>query len=179
MSSALLTCFASQDAPMPDAGWSDAEIGAASGLVQQRLGREFTDGELIADAVQDALLSALRQHVVRPIASLAAWLTLAARRRALNRLRDRRREIRPLDEVDLPTPHPDDEGGDEGEQMRSTFAALGAEQQRLLRWIYIDGASYREVGVRLGLGEGQVRGRVQRAKEALRQALRGAVAGST
>jgi RNA polymerase sigma-70 factor, ECF subfamily len=159
--------------PAP-ATWSEAELARTCAGVLDRLRREFAAAELAADAVQDALLSGWSSAGTAPIACLEAWLHTAARRRMLNHLRAERRRLQRsgAEALAAQTAAPAAEPVRTASPVAACLDRLGAAQQELLRWIYLDGLSYRDAAQRLGLGEGQLRGRVQRAKESLRSALR-------
>ena len=64
--------------------------------------------------------------------------------------------------------------GDLSAPVREGFAALNVEQQRAIRYRIVDGLSYEEVAIRLGVSTATARTRVFRGLQVLRAKMRGA-----
>jgi len=102
--------------------------------------------------------------------SLRAFLTVVARRRAIDWIRrhdaDRRRADRAAQEAPLVLDADFAEGvstRDEAAQVRAAVAALPAEQRECVTLAFFGGLSYREVAVRLGIPEGTAKSRLRLA----------------
>jgi RNA polymerase sigma-70 factor (ECF subfamily) len=83
-----------------------AAIRAEAGTIVASLHRQVGDFDVAEEAVQDAVLEALRHWRVDGIPDKpGAWLQVAARRNALDRLRRRQRQEKALDRI-AAGPHP-------------------------------------------------------------------------
>ena len=139
------------------------------------------------EAVADAFLQAWTQAAAFEAgrASVAGWLCMIVRSRALDRLRSRRRRARTLelaaaseDEgIALPLapggPDPDRaaEQRELGRRVRGALDDLPEAQRRVLELAYFGGLSQSEIALELGEPLGTIKTRTRAAMEKLRTAL--------
>lgn len=150
------------------------EAGRLLAGLGRRLGLEHLD--LAEDAVQDALIQALRQwpmHGVPPNPS--AWLARTAHAKAIDRLRRQAIDARVRSKLEQRSPPgPEAESADElDDQLAMIFAcchpALSSEAQVALTLKTVCGFSTAEVGRAFLLDETAVAQRIVRAKRLLRE----------
>ncbi len=132
-------------------------------------------GNDLAQEVLTRLLDNVSAGRFRGESSFTTYACRVARYTCLEHLR-RRRDERPLDSESL-TSQARWSRTEESflwteEHLRNLeiFSALPEDCRELLRWIFVDGLSYREIGRRLGVSEGAVKVRVFRCRLAFRQA---------
>ncbi|WP_326951315.1 sigma-70 family RNA polymerase sigma factor [Amycolatopsis sp. NBC_01307] len=108
----------------------------------------------------------------------ARWVTMIARRRAVDRVRAaqaaRERDNLVARQALIPTePDPSEQAltGAEVRRLRDALAKLPKEQQILLTRAYIDGMSYREIAAALGIPVNTVKSRVRLAAAKLRELI--------
>jgi RNA polymerase sigma-70 factor (ECF subfamily) len=138
--------------------------------------RTLGDREEAADALQDALVSALRAAKgFRGDSAVTTWLHRIVVNACLDRIR--RRQVRPT--VPLPDEGPGEPAAP-GDPMaeretalmvREALATLPAEQRAALVLTEMQGHSVAEVAVMLGVAEGTVKSRCARARARLALAL--------
>jgi RNA polymerase sigma-70 factor (ECF subfamily) len=145
-------------------------------LVRSVVHRHVYDGGRVDDLVQEAFAEAWRAiGRFDPARSTArTWLAMLATRRCIDALR--RAAVRPLlDELTLASEPAEPDPGD-GIALRVTvdraLARLGAQQRAMLRMIYGEGRSYREVAELLGIPIGTAKSRGRAALDQLAGALR-------
>ncbi len=148
--------------------------------------RDQTDAE---DAVQDAVLRALKYFRRSEVADPKAWL-LAIVRNTCYTLRGRwtaRANVEEYDDV-LHTPAGDDESGGPDlppgvtvEGIRNAIGDLPVEYREVVILREVQGCSYQEIARIANIPVGTVMSRLSRARERLRRALASAAAtgGST
>ncbi|MGH9867116.1 MAG: RNA polymerase sigma factor [Candidatus Polarisedimenticolia bacterium] len=168
------------DLPGPDA-FLRGDIDAVSSIRKtvETSVRAFRFGPSVeSDLVQDALMRLLVNlgaGQFRGESSLRTYAARVARYTCLEHLR-RRRDEQPLDPEAVPSvarwSHPEESFLWTEEHLRNLdiFSRLPADCRELLRWIFVEGLSYRDVGARLGVSEGAVKVRVFRCRLAFRSA---------
>ncbi|MFC4241838.1 RNA polymerase sigma factor [Gryllotalpicola reticulitermitis] len=122
------------------------------------------------DVLQDTFILAWRKRREMPQveSSLLPWLLAIAANHARNASRHRTRcATVPLDEN-----HPDVASGPvEVAAIAEALGALSPTERRICHLCLIEGYSYREAAAQLGITEGAVRKRLQRARASLRESL--------
>lgn len=111
--------------------------------------------------------------------SVAAWLVMLARSRAIDRVRariPREENERPMpDAFDLPTSRPTPERETEESQRRrcvlSALSILSAEQRELLQLAFFEGLTHSELAARLNQPLGTVKTRIRAGMLKLREQL--------
>lgn len=133
------------------------------------------------DCVQDAILALLAQRTtLEEIRSVPAWLSVAARRRAIDHLRRTSREHVALARLTARTP-PDPEPAEEVTEralahwLADALNSLPATTQRVCRAVG-EGQSVQQVAAKLGLSHRAVESHLTRARRYLRGLAAGAVA---
>ena len=169
---------------MTDVGRSLEDIfREETGAVLATLIRQIRDFDLAEDAFQDAIVDALRTWPKNGIPDKpGAWLTTAARRRAIDRLRRRATLVRKQEEIlaDLvrqestqPEP-PDDPGVLADDQLRLIFTcchpALASQAQVALTLRTIGGLTTPEIAKAFLVPEPTMAQRIVRAKRKIRDA---------
>jgi RNA polymerase sigma factor (sigma-70 family) len=146
--------------------------------LQLRLQRRTSDPDLVADALQDTFVAVWRSaSSYRGESDVGGWLWGIAIRRLISRLRARRGDATPGDEViEQVSPavaSAEDqllvgvEYGDVGAALRS----LSPELRTVVQATVIDGLTTKEAARLLGLPQGTVKTRVRAAKAQLRGQL--------
>lgn len=145
-------------------------------LVRSVVRRHVYDAGRTDDLVQEAFAEAWRAiGTFDPARSSArTWLAMIATRRCIDALR--RAAVRPvLDDLALAAEPAESDPGD-GIALRLTveraLGKLGAPQRTMLRMIYGEGRSYREVADLLGVPVGTAKSRGRAALDQLAVALR-------
>lgn len=138
--------------------------------------RTSGDREEAADAVQDALLSALRAAAsFRGDAKVTTWLHRIVVNACLDRMRRRQaRPAVPMAGDDLPEGPPGRDAMDDWEtglDVRRALAALPEEQRVAVVLVDMDGMSVREVAALTGVPEGTVKSRCSRGRTRLAMSL--------
>jgi RNA polymerase sigma-70 factor (ECF subfamily) len=132
------------------------------------------------DLVQETLsrlVESLSKGRFRGESSLSTYARNIARHTFLHRLRDRRAQTG-LDPETLASQaqwsDPEESILESEEHRRNleAFAALPAECRELLLLINVQGLSYSEVGLRLGVTEGAIKSRVRRMRDCIRRLLK-------
>ncbi|CAM5658544.1 hypothetical protein SALBM311S_04642 [Streptomyces alboniger] len=125
-------------------------------LVVQGFGRQAAK-----DAVQEAMIELHEQWP--DVRNPAAWVRVAARRRALRgREQEARRDVvnvmaaAPYPDIDLRTPEEEVTRKQERQEVLGLLRALPGVQQQIMAWTW-DGAKPAEIAVRLGMPAGTVR----------------------
>ncbi|WP_298376820.1 RNA polymerase sigma factor [Azospirillum sp.] len=143
----------------------------------QRFARSMArDVTLADDLVQECLERALsRLHLWQPGSNLRAWLFTILRNLHINGLR-RRQPVLDIDDEALAAL-----GAVPGSQfvslevrdMRRALRVLPTEQRRVVLLVGLEGASYGEAAIQLGVSLGTVKSRLSRGRRALRQLVEG------
>jgi RNA polymerase sigma-70 factor (ECF subfamily) len=162
-----------------DEGALSALYDRYSGMLYAMLLRILKDTGAAEEVLQDLFLQlwrgAARFDASR--GSLAAWLLVIGRNRALSRLRGKqRREILPDPEEFSFEAVPSSENlEDEAARMqlmhrlRGVMAALPAEQREAVELAYFEGMTQTEIAARTGSPLGTVKSRVRAAMQTLKQ----------
>ena len=138
---------------------------------------QFADRALNEDLLQEALTRiflGLQAGRFRGEASLRTYAGRVARYTCLEHLRRRRREVE-LDADRAASPdrwsRPEETLLDAEEHLANlaSFARLPPECRELLRMVFVDGLSYREIGLKLGISAGAIKTRVHRCRAACRR----------
>jgi RNA polymerase sigma-70 factor (ECF subfamily) len=111
--------------------------------------------------------------------SVAAWLTVIARSRALDRLRRRHAVIKPgpgeAGLVDIPDPSPSVEliaaTAEQAAVARDAMAALPAEERAALELAYYEGLTQTEIAARTATPLGTVKTRIRNGLRRIRDAI--------
>lgn len=146
--------------------------------LQLRLQRRTSDPDLLADALQDTFVAVWRSAAsYRGQGDVGAWIWGISIRRLVSRLRARRFDALPGDEViaqeSSAVQSAEDqllvgvEYGDVGAALR----ALSPELRTVVQATVIDGLTTKEASRLLGLPQGTVKSRVRAAKSQLRGRL--------
>jgi RNA polymerase sigma-70 factor (ECF subfamily) len=140
-------------------------------------GFQFSDPALSQELSQEALARiflSLNAGRFRGDSSLGTYAARVARYTCLEHLRRRRLEV-DLDADSFPSrerwsqPEESFLGAEEHLRNLETFARLPADCRELLRMVFADGLSYREIALRLGISVGAIKTRVHRCRAALRE----------
>lgn len=153
-----------------------AAIRAAIEIVVRsfRLSGDGLDRDLVQD-VLGRVLHNLSAGQFRGESTLETYVQRVARYACLEHLRRRRFEVRMNLEA-IPSgarwSHPETALISEEEHRRNlqAIAALPAESRELLRLIFLEGLSYGDIALRLGISEGAIKSRVHRIRLACREA---------
>ncbi|WP_420024001.1 sigma-70 family RNA polymerase sigma factor (plasmid) [Cereibacter azotoformans] len=140
----------------------------------RRYARSLTRDEAEAeDLVQEALLRAHeRRASFRRGKGLRVWLMSILHNSFIDGLRSRRaRELREAAMMEAaPASHPaSQESAVRLAQIRVAFAQLPEEQRAALHLVAIEGLSYNEAALVLGVPQGTLMSRIARARAALRE----------
>jgi len=157
----------------------DRHGGRLLGLAQRILG----GGGEAEEVVQEVFLFAWRAAAAFDPArgNVLTWLMIAARSRAIDRLRSRRPasrpEIRSLDElVDAPAAPDDVEAASASRQWegicRAAVSELPEDQRRALELAYFEGLTHQEIAERTKSPLGTVKTRVRLGLMKLRERMR-------
>jgi RNA polymerase sigma-70 factor, ECF subfamily len=149
---------------------------AYGSLLRGFLAEALDDRDAVADVLQQTLLDVWRRgrDYDPERASLATWLLVIARSRAIDHLR--RRVPEPVD-PDSVAAFADRDRVDESSallerwRMAAMIAALPREEARVLRLRFYDGLSQREIAERTGTPLGTVKMRMVQGLERLRLML--------
>lgn len=146
-----------------------------SGLVYSVALRVLKDSGQAEDVTQEIFFQLWRNpdSFSSSRGSLASWLLVVARNRAIDHLR-RRRPSEPVDEVVLPSAtnlQNDAERNMMMQRVRGIVGELPEEQQRSLEMAFFDGLSHSEIAEKTGQPLGTVKTRIRSALTSLRKRL--------
>ena len=157
----------------------DRHAGKVYGLARRILFRAEDAEEVVQDVFAQIWRDASHYRPER--ASIAGWIVMLTRTRAIDRLRARRarpdldRGFEPPNGLVLPAGEPDPEQvsitAEEGRSVRSALAGLPDQQRSLLELAYFDGLSHTEIAARTQVPLGTVKTRIRSAMQALREVL--------
>jgi RNA polymerase sigma-70 factor, ECF subfamily len=157
----------------------DRHATAVYSLAVRITGRQEDAEEVVQDVFAQAWRTAVRYDATR--ATVAGWLMMLARTRALDRLRARRArpdadlpvEVRADAPIAAGTPDPEQVAmsARDAQAVRTALAGLPDELRALVEFAYYEGLTHTEVAARTGLPLGTVKTRLRSAVAALRGAL--------
>jgi RNA polymerase sigma-70 factor, ECF subfamily len=127
------------------------------------------------DVMQEVFLALWRNPNAYQAArgTLAAWLAVIARNRAIDQVR-RRRDTQDVDEVPLAVHHNLENEAVRGEligRVRLSLETMPAEQRSALELAYFKGMTHTEIAASTQLPLGTVKTRIRSALQALRKTL--------
>ncbi len=136
--------------------------------------RTLGDREEAADAVQDAMISALRNAgSYRGEAAVTTWLHRVVVNACLDRVR--RRKVRAADALgdrDVPSPRDEHAATEARLDVRGALARLPEAQRQAIVLVDMEDLSVAEAATLLGVAEGTVKSRCSRGRAALALLLR-------
>jgi RNA polymerase sigma-70 factor (ECF subfamily) len=137
--------------------------------------RVLREPSLAEDVMQEVLLQVWKrpQSFVARRGSLAAWLSVVARNRAIDVLR-KRSPLDPLGELPLPDPRDVAQESEQSwliDKVRTVLNTLPAEQQRPLELAYFQGLSHTEIAEQTGSPLGTVKTRIRAGLMTIRKAM--------
>jgi RNA polymerase sigma-70 factor (ECF subfamily) len=147
---------------------------ALRALASRGLARHKPGGEDVEDVVQETLLALhLKRHTWDERQPFSPWVYAIARNKLIDTLRRRGRQVHlPIDDIgELPASEdaPAEGNGVDAERL---IAGLKQREREIVVAISIEGASARDVALRLGMTEGAVRVALHRALRSLAKAYR-------
>jgi RNA polymerase sigma-70 factor (ECF subfamily) len=154
--------------------------GAIVYALARRIVSRLEDAE---EVVQDVFAQVWRQagQYRTDRASVAGWIIMLARTRAIDRLRARRarpdedRGVEAGEAVPVPAVGPSPEqaalSADDAKRLRQALAALPDNQRALLEFAYYEGLTHTEIAAKTGMPLGTVKTRIRAGMDALRGAL--------
>jgi RNA polymerase sigma-70 factor (ECF subfamily) len=135
------------------------------------------DSEAAADVVQDACLKAWRAFPTLRSQDGRAWLLTIVRTTAYSRLR-RRPEPEPLPE-DAAAPRVEPLAGRlaqiDSAEIEAALAAIPSAHREVLVLRDLEGLTYAQIALVIGVPAGTVMSRISRARDALRRRLEGSL----
>jgi RNA polymerase sigma-70 factor (ECF subfamily) len=157
----------------------DRHGGIVFGLARRIVLRPEDAEEVVQDVFAQIWRQAPRYTSER--ASVAGWIVMLTRARAIDHLRARRarpdedRGEAPSRALPLSSAEPDPEAvtlsAEQTRQVGSAFAALPDPQRSLIGLAYFEGLSHAEIAARTGVPLGTVKTRIRSAMDTLRQTL--------
>jgi RNA polymerase sigma-70 factor (ECF subfamily) len=155
----------------------DRHAGRLLGLAQRILGDTGDAEEVLQEVFFHVWKAAATFDAAR--GPVLAWLLVATRSRAIDRLRSRRSAgraaTRPLDDAPELASREDVEGGAASRewetQCRSTIGQLPEDQRRALELAYFEGLTHQEIAERTGTPLGTVKTRVRLGLMKLRELM--------
>ena len=135
--------------------------------------RTLGDPEEAADALQDALISALRSAgSYRGDAAVTTWLHRVVVNACLDRVRRRKvRAAEPLGDREIPVPRDEHAATDARLDVRAALARLPEAQRLAIVLVDIEDLSVAEAAEALGVAEGTVKSRCSRGRATLASIL--------
>jgi RNA polymerase sigma-70 factor (ECF subfamily) len=158
----------------------DRYAGTVFGLARRILNRLEDAEEVVQDVFAQVWRDAARYE--RGRASVAGWVVMLARTRAIDRLRrrrarpDEREPLKPEAAPDLAStgisPEQASISSEDARDVRSALTALPEAQRVLVELAYYEGLTHSEIADRTGTPIGTVKTRLRAAMTTLRGALR-------
>jgi RNA polymerase sigma factor (sigma-70 family) len=144
-----------------------------------RLQRRCSDGDVVADVMQETYLAVWRAAGsfagTGASGSAVGWLWTIAAHRLVDAFRRRARQNQvpavPLVESVAPAAEDEVMAVRVGQELEQALLELPPEMRQVLRAMVLDGFSVRETSLLLGVPENTVKSRARRARIALREAL--------
>lgn len=159
----------------------DRHAGVVFGLARRMLSQPEAAEEVVQDVFAQVWRDAARYE--RDRASVAGWIVMLARTRAIDRLRARRARpdvdaaMDPAAMPELSAPGRDPEwisvSLQEAAAVRSALEALPDGQRSLIDLAYYEGLTHSEIAERTGTPLGTVKTRLRSAMATLREKLKG------
>jgi RNA polymerase sigma-70 factor, ECF subfamily len=157
----------------------DRFASTAYGLARRILAQPDLAEEVVQDVFAQVWREAGRYDAAR--ASVAGWIVLLTRTRAIDRLRARRsrpdqdRGLEPADVAPLTTPDRSPEqvaiSSEDARSVRAALDRLPDEQRSLIDLAYYEGLTHSEMAARTGVPLGTIKTRLRTAMTTLRGAL--------
>jgi RNA polymerase sigma-70 factor (ECF subfamily) len=157
----------------------DRHAGIVFGLARRIVARPEDAEEVVQDVFAQIWRQAPKYTSDR--ATVAGWIVMLTRARAIDRLRARRarpdedRGEAPSPAMPLSSTDPNPEvvtlSAEQARQVGTAFAALPDPQRSLVGLAYFEGLSHSEIAARTGVPLGTVKTRIRSAMETLRQTL--------
>ena len=157
----------------------DRHAATVFGLGRRVMTRVEDAEEVVQDVFAQAWREAGRYQGER--ASVAGWLVMLTRARAIDKLRARRsrpdldRAVDPAPGFEAPSEGPDPEAvtlsADEARRVKQALTRLPEEQRALIDLAYFDGLTQSEIAAKTGSPLGTVKTRMRAAMHTLREAL--------
>jgi RNA polymerase sigma-70 factor (ECF subfamily) len=157
----------------------DRHAGRVFALARRIVARPEDAEEIVQDVFAQVWRQAARYTGDR--ASVAGWIVMLTRTRAIDRLRARRARpdedqgIEPTPALPLPSLAPDPESitlsQESARQIRGAFETLPDPQRSVLELAYYQGLSHSEIATTTGVPLGTVKTRIRAAMETLRQKM--------
>ena len=157
----------------------DRHAGVVFALARRIVSRPEDAEEVVQDVFAQVWRQASRYQDAR--ASVAGWMVMLARTRAIDRLRARRarpdddRAAAPVAGTVLMSADPDPEAltlsAQNVERVRTACAALPEQLKSLLELAYYQGLSHSEIAAATGVPLGTVKTRLRSAMDLLRQQM--------
>jgi RNA polymerase sigma factor (sigma-70 family) len=142
---------------------------------RRNVARSGAAGNDSEDIVQEALLAIhLKRHTWDPQRPIGPWIVAIARNKAIDSLRRRGRHTQiPIEDFIDHLPAEQTGGEADAQDLDRMLATLNTRQRDIIRSVSVNGASIREVAIRLAMSEGAVRVALHRALKALALVYRG------
>lgn len=157
----------------------DRYASTAYGLARRILAQPDLAEEVVQDVFAQVWREAGRYDAAR--ASVAGWIVLLTRTRAIDRLRARRarpdqdRGVEPAGAPPLTTPDRSPEqvaiSSEDARSVRTALEQLPEEQRALVDLAYYEGLTHSEIAARTGVPLGTIKTRLRTAMTTLRGAL--------
>lgn len=157
----------------------DRYASTAYGLARRILAQPDLAEEVVQDVFAQVWREATRYDAAR--ASVAGWIVLLTRTRAIDRLRARRarpdqdRGVEPAGVPALTTPDRSPEqvaiSSEDARSVRAALEQLPEEQRSLVDLAYYEGLTHSEIAARTGVPLGTIKTRLRTAMMTLRGAL--------
>ena len=137
--------------------------------------RVLSDGSAAEDILQDVFMQLWRnpQAFNASRGSLATWLAVIARNRAIDQLRKKRPEVEAAETVIAVDPDLEStaERKHAIEKVRAVLAGMPAEQRAALEMAFFEGLTHVEIAGKTGQPLGTVKTRIRSGLSAVRKAL--------
>jgi RNA polymerase sigma-70 factor (ECF subfamily) len=159
----------------------DRHAPAVFALARRILTRPEDAEEVVQDVFSQVWRDAARYRAER--ASVAGWVVMLTRTRAIDRLRSRRArpdqdrgvDIAPIPHLVPPSSAPDPEqvalSSEDARQVRQALTGLPDQQRALVELACYEGLTHSEIAARTGTPLGTVKTRLRAAMATLREAL--------
>jgi RNA polymerase sigma-70 factor (ECF subfamily) len=157
----------------------DRHAGVAFGLALRIVSRSQDAEEVVQDVFAQVWRQAGRYSDTK--ASVAGWIVMLTRTRAIDRLRarrarpdeDRGEETTPAAPITANDPDPEmiTSSAEQAQRVSTALATLPDQQRSLLDLAYFEGLSHTEIATRTGVPLGTVKTRIRSAMDILRQKL--------
>jgi RNA polymerase sigma-70 factor (ECF subfamily) len=157
----------------------DRHAAVVYGLARRIVGQPDVAEEIVQDVFAQVWRDAPRY--ARERATVAGWLVMLTRTRAIDRVRSRRARPDVAAGVEISAVRPPTAGdpdpemaalsADDARAIRDALAALPDGQRALLDLAYYEGLTHTEIAARTGAPLGTVKTRLRAAMQALRDAM--------